>query len=819
MRRVEKKKMIMFFELTRDNDNNYPWWVLVFFFFFSLSLLFLRRVNFPRWVHPVHYFLAPEFLSNSEVIKSIEQCRKYFHVGISTTVGALTGFIFWLSPFLRSYPFEFYHEGMHIYIQVNRTCRLLLDKLNHLPPGSFTPCTDYEVAQLSHLFNQLSSNLLKLSAQVSRLEDPLPFLWSSLLWFVPSLLVLLTFTFLAIRGPRRGVFVFVIPGVTQVPPTFWVRFFFSLIFALLVGVFLWGWRRSGKDFVTFNQELYFPPGTDPSRVVEFFHRLKWFLLVMGLVPLLWMGLDFWWICSCSRSYLFPELNTSGLSQVPLLLDHLHDSILSLRVEESTREDFLLRLAILEDEFYRLSGYLLQLDDVIRSAYPGGATLLDNNLIFFLRRGWGVLSFFIVAGLLFLSRTPRKETTPTAASLMFFFFDGNQINHFLPWGVLSFFVSSFFVFFFLQRVGIPHRVHPVHYVVSSEILHAPGVENSINTARDYLRLSISAVVGANVGVQVWLFPLLSSQPLGIHPDGVYVVAQLQRVCLLLADKFYHPPPSFEVSLLAGLYHLGSDFDGLKNDYFLLFREVALLEGPPPTSWLEIIFLGVVFFLFMVVVILLIRGPRKGTFILVIPAVGQVPLTFWVRFLFPVVLAVGVGLLLWGWRRSGKDLNLFIWESFFPGGTTPAEVITFFNRLKWLLLVTGLAPLVWLGCDFYWIYLNSPSYLFPELNLEGIQGITPRLSRLSERINTLGVTSEVQELLLRRCQVLSNRYDRLVQDLVLADQLVRPHYPGGVISNPATNLTPLFRRITPVVGIAVLVGLVRIAQKEKQQLLTT
>ena len=401
---------VMFFELTRDNDHHFPWWVLVFFFSFVLSFFFLRRVNFPRWVHPVHYFLAPEFLGNPEVNKSIEQCRKYLHVGISTTVGVLTGFIFWLSPFLRSYPFDFHHEGMHIYIQVNRTCRLLLDKLNHLPPGSFTPCTDYEVAQLAHLFNQLSSDLLKLSAQVSRLEDPLPFLWSSLLWFVPSVFVLLTFTFLAIRGPRRGVFVFVIPGVTQVPPAFWVRFFFPLIFALLVGVFLWGWHRSGKDFVIFNQELYFPPGTGPSRVVDFFHRLKWFLLVTGAAPLLWMGLDFWWICSCSKSYLFPELNTSGLSQVPLLLDHLHDSILNLRVDESTRKDFLLQWVVLEDEFYRLSGYLLQLDDVIRPAYPEGATVPDNNLTLFLRRGWGVLSLLLVGGLLFFVRVDRKELT-------------------------------------------------------------------------------------------------------------------------------------------------------------------------------------------------------------------------------------------------------------------------------------------------------------------------------------------------------------------------------------------------------------------------
>lgn len=398
----------MFFELTRDHDNKYPWWSLLFFASFStISFLFLRRVNFPRWVHPVHYFLPPELSSDVEVNKSIEQCRRYLHLGISFTMGTLVGFISGLSSFLRSYPFDFYHYGMHLYIQVNRTCRLLLDKLDYLPSGSFTPYTDEEVAHLSHLFNKLSSDLLKLSAQVSHLGDPLPFLWSSLLWFVPSILFLCVFGFLAVRGPRRGVFVFVIPGVTQVPPTFWVRFFFPLILAGGVGLFLWGWRRSGKEFLTFNQELYFPPGTDPSRVVTFFNRLKWFLLVTGLAPTVWMGLDFWWIYSCSGSYLFPELNARGLSQVPFLLDHLHGCILNLRVEESTRQALLVRYFILEEEFYSLSGYLLQLEEVIRPVYPTGVTLPESHLTLFLRRGWGVLSLLLVGGLLFLSRTEIK----------------------------------------------------------------------------------------------------------------------------------------------------------------------------------------------------------------------------------------------------------------------------------------------------------------------------------------------------------------------------------------------------------------------------
>lgn len=406
-------------------------------------------------------------------------------------------------------------------------------------------------------------------------------------------------------------------------------------------------------------------------------------------------------------------------------------------------------------------------------------------------------------------TVSSAPSGKAEMVMFFFFNGEQILKFRWWGVFAFVVVSVVSFFFLRRVNFPRWVHPVHYFVPPGVLQSKEVNHSVGAARDYLRVAISVVVGGYVGVQVWLFPLLRSQPLGIHPDGVYVVLQLQRTCLLLADKVYHPPPSFGENFLVGLYGLGRDFEELKNEYLLLFREVALLEGSPP-SRVGVIFWGT---LLVVLVVLAIRGPRRSVFILVIPGVSQVPPVFWVQLLFPVLLTLATFLLLWGWRRSGKDLNLFIWESFFPGGTDPSEVANFFNRLKWFLLATGVTPLVWLGYDLWWVYLNSPSYLFPELNLEGLKGVPPRLDRLLERISNLGVSLEVREDLLRRWHTLFDRYNYLVRDLLLADQLVRPHYPEGVLLDPAKNLAFLLRRVTPAVGLFFLGGLLVLLRNRK------
>jgi len=298
-------------------------------------------MNFPRWVHPVHSFVPPEVLEIPRVAQSIDRARYFAQLSLSALVGGNLGLQVCLFPLVRSCSFNFHNDWYYVTVQLKRTCLLLVDKARHPPLGPFTESFWEETYLLGCEFEILGFQFFDLFQEIHALEKPRSIFWVNILLLAVFLLMFFFFGYLFVRGPRRGVLILVIPAVTQVPPIFWIRFFLPVVVTLGAGLLLWGWRRSGKDFNLFLWELHFPAGTDPSRVAEFFHRLKWFLLVTGLVPLLWMGLDFWWICSCSKSYLFPELNTSGLSQVPLLLDNLHDSILNLRVEEPTREDFLL----------------------------------------------------------------------------------------------------------------------------------------------------------------------------------------------------------------------------------------------------------------------------------------------------------------------------------------------------------------------------------------------------------------------------------------------------------------------------------------------
>lgn len=107
----------------------------------------------------------------------------------------------------------------------------------------------------------------------------------------------------------------------------------------------------------------------------------------------------------------------GLSQVPHLLDHLHNCILNLRVDEPTREGFLLRFFTLEDEFYRLSGYLLDLEEVTRLYYPEGVTLPDNQLTLLLRRGWGG-SWSRRGGGVTFKANPKKPLTRSSGFVSF-----------------------------------------------------------------------------------------------------------------------------------------------------------------------------------------------------------------------------------------------------------------------------------------------------------------------------------------------------------------------------------------------------------------
>ena len=397
---------------------------------------------------------------------------------------------------------------------------------------------------------------------------------------------------------------------------------------------------------------------------------------------------------------------------------------------------------------------------------------------------------------------------------FFFFEGKEVKDFFNLAILVFLMASGLTFVFLRRMNFPRWVHPLHYFVPPDILKTPQVAHSVDRARYYAQLSLSVLVGGNLGLQVCLFPLIRSCSFDFHNDWFYVTVQLKRTCLLLLDKACYPPSNSLTELFRGeMYLLGCEFETLGFRFFDLFQEIHTYEKPR-SIWVDVLVVGTLFLVVFWVGYFFVRGPRRGVLILVIPAVGQVPLTFWVRFLFPLVLAVGIGLLFWGWRRSGKDFNLFVWEFHFSAEVDPAQVAQFFNRLKWFLLIGGLTPLVWLGCDLYWIYLNSPSYLFPELNLEGLKQVSFRLEHLPERINKLEVAPQVKDSLLERYSTLAQHYNQLVTLLVVVDDVVRPYYPDGVSLEHKVNPISLFRRLTPLVGAALVAVLVAVSQKKRQ-----
>lgn len=530
-----------------------------------------------------------------------------------------------------------------------------------------------------------------------------------------------------------------IPAVTQVPPIFWIRFFLPVVVTLGAGLLLWGWRRSGKDFNLFLWELHFPAGTDPSRVAQFFDRLKWFLLPAGVAPLVWLGCDLYWIYLNCPSYLFPELNLDGLKQVSSRLESLPQRINNLEVDPHVRESLLARYKVLVEKYNQLTYFLVVVDDVIRPCYPGGVSPeYKINPASLLRRVMPLVALIVLAGLVFLSRKKNNPTTPRGVPLVFFFFNGDGFLE--EW---SFFFYSFAFFFLLICLIFKLKGSPtggitfLSRVIPVKHQEHPLVEESLRRFREITQPAIAVELSLWWAVMLVMAKVSPSTPALLF--GLTTISKIGLLCyrtgLFCLDKLLNlegiPPNTYQE--LAELSVEGQNlYFGFRQFRSRLFQlENSALTFSPGWFWGLLIFLGValLFWLFYN------RKTHlfKSVYLLILPTT-QVP-ALWVRFLFPVLATLAVGYLLTRWRRSGLGWEEFCREYFFRPEVSPQAISLFLKRLGWVVLVGAFVPVgvAWVEC--YWMYFYCHSYLYLELGLTGLQEVIPYLEAYRGRLQSL------------------------------------------------------------------------------------
>lgn len=166
----------------------------------------LRRVNFPRWVHPVHYFVPPDILKISQVAHSVDRARYYEQLALSVLVGGNLGLQVCLFPLVRSCSFDFHNDWYYVTVQLKRTCLLLVDKARHPPLGPFTESFWEETYLLGCEFEILGFQFFDLFQEIHALEKPRSIFWGNI--FILGVFLLVFFFFLGIflSGAPVGVF-------------------------------------------------------------------------------------------------------------------------------------------------------------------------------------------------------------------------------------------------------------------------------------------------------------------------------------------------------------------------------------------------------------------------------------------------------------------------------------------------------------------------------------------------------------------------------------------------------------------------------------
>jgi hypothetical protein len=555
-----------------------------------------------------------------------------------------------------------------------------------------------------------------------------------------------------------------------------------------VALLLWGWHRSGKDFNRFVWEFFFPGEVNPTEVVVFFNRLKWFLLVGGAAPLVWLGCDFYWVYLNCPSYLFPELNLDGLPGVPPRLDRLNERILNLEVSLQVQEDLLRRSQNLSVRYNYLVGDLVRAEELILPHYPRGV-LFDPtpNPTHLLRRVTPLVGLALAVGLVMMARKRKNQDSLQAGPLVvFFFFGGN----FYP-GQWKFFLFSFLILlasvcFFIKLTGFPTgRVHPLTRVVPSRLRDHPEVIKVLNNFQEMTQLALA--IDLSIWGAVFLFFVRANLTTPFYIYGLPPVTKITVVCyrtrLFCLDKITHlkdiPP-----ELYHSLREVSIEGQNLYFEFLRFNSRLSKLE----VSWgktlgFHPLFLVLAFLILSFLVVKNFSTPKlkKSVYLLILPTFTPTPI-LWVRFLFPVLTTLAVGYLLVRWRRTGLGFNQFCEEYFFRPGITPQEVILFFRRLGWLVLAGGFVPIIVAWVELYWMYFYCHSYLYPELGLSGLKEVLPYLGGYRARLQCLVDRPDLYDPiqvghLVERFDSFNFRYHRLLTEVERITPAVNELYPEG------------------------------------------
>ena len=411
-------------------------------------------------------------------------------------------------------------------------------------------------------------------------------------------------------------------------------------------------------------------------------------------------------------------------------------------------------------------------------------------------------------------TKRQEMT----SLALFFFNGDRYLAQGKFFLFSFLVLFLLILLFMKLTGFPTgRVHPLTRVVPSEFQGNPEVVRALRNFQEMIQialainLAISGALGLSFARANYLTPYFIY---GLPP-----VAKITVVCyrtgLFCLDKITYlkdiPP-----ELYHSLREISVEAQNLYFEFLRFDNRLSRLE----VSWTKTLgfhpfFLVLVFLVFFLMVMIFSTSKiKKSVYLLIFPTSTQVVPTMWVRFLFPLLATVVVGYLFVRWRRSGLGFNQFCEEYFFRPGVTSVEVVLFFRRLGWLVLVGAFVPMGVAWVELYWMYFYCHSYLYPELGLSGLQEVLPYLQGYRDRLQHLVDHPDLYDptqvgYLVERFNSFDLRYHQLLIEVERITPAVNELYPGGAHPvQPRWELILLRRGWTTLVVVMTVVLLVRV-----------
>jgi len=396
------------------------------------------------------------------------------------------------------------------------------------------------------------------------------------------------------------------------------------------------------------------------------------------------------------------------------------------------------------------------------------------------------------------------------SLALFFFNGDIYLAQRWFFLFSFLFLLLLILLFIRLTGfLSGRVHPLTRVVPLELKAKPEVAKALSNFQETLQIALAINLAICGAFGLSFARANSSTPYYIYglPSFVKIGVVCYRTGLFCLDKITYLK-EISPELYRSLRWISVEGQTLYFEFFRFNSKLSKLEG----SWVKTLgfhpfFWVLVFLIFCILVVVIFSTPevKKAVYLLILPASTQVNSVLWVRFLFPVLATLLVGYLLTRWRRSGLGFNEFCESYFFRPGINSAEVILFFRRLGWLVLVGAFVPVGVIWVELYWMYFYCHSYLYPELGLSGLKEVVPyleayqgRLQRLIDRPDLYDPTQV--DFLVKRFNSFCVRYRGLLAEVERITPAVNELYPEGAHPvQPRWELVLLRRGWTTLVVI--------------------